>query len=85
MTVNLLFLASLADTLGQREASIENGDSPMTVAGAIDHLAVLHGADWAEVLGSENVLTAVNQDLVSRSHVLNDGDELAFLPPVTGG
>lgn len=31
------------------------------------------------------VAFAVNQTYVDRSHVLNDGDELAVIPPVSGG
>jgi molybdopterin synthase catalytic subunit len=30
-------------------------------------------------------LAAVNQDFAQPDHLLNDGDELAFLPPVSGG
>ena len=37
------------------------------------------------VVGAENVKVAVNQALISGPIVLTDGDEIAFLPPVTGG
>jgi sulfur-carrier protein len=33
----------------------------------------------------EHVLVAVNQVYQSRETVLQDGDELAFFPPVSGG
>jgi molybdopterin synthase catalytic subunit len=36
-----------------------------------------------EVAGS--LLAAVNQEVADRSHILRDGDEVAFLPPVSGG
>jgi molybdopterin converting factor subunit 1 len=36
-------------------------------------------------LEAENVLLAHNQDLVAPPFPLSDGDEVAFLPPVTGG
>jgi molybdopterin synthase sulfur carrier subunit len=36
-------------------------------------------------LRANNVRVAVNQDIVSANTPLNDGDEVAFLPPVTGG
>lgn len=40
---------------------------------------------WALALESGKLLAAVNQTLVSFDHRLNDGDEVAFFPPVTGG
>lgn len=32
-----------------------------------------------------SLLTAVNQDIVEPSRILRDGDEVAFMPPVSGG
>lgn len=40
---------------------------------------------WALALDKENLLVAVNQTLTSLSHPLQDEDEVAFFPPVTGG
>lgn len=34
---------------------------------------------------AESLVTAVNQEVVERSWPLRDGDEVAFLPPVSGG
>lgn len=39
---------------------------------------------WREALEG-NVLCAVNQTLCDGSALLNDNDEVAFFPPVTGG
>ncbi|WP_164084684.1 MoaD/ThiS family protein [Alteromonas flava] len=39
----------------------------------------------AEMVKSQNTLCAVNHQLVGLEHALNNGDEVAFLPPVTGG
>ena len=36
-------------------------------------------------LGDQIVLVAVNQTLVPLDTPINDGDEVAFFPPVTGG
>ncbi len=38
-----------------------------------------------EQIDDGQVLVAVNQHIVSRGAALDDGDEVAFLPPVTGG
>ena len=34
---------------------------------------------------SRSISSAVNADYVRMDHVLRDGDEVAFLPPVSGG
>jgi molybdopterin synthase catalytic subunit len=33
----------------------------------------------------ERVVVAVNQEYVKHEHPLRDGDEVAFIPPVSGG
>jgi molybdopterin synthase sulfur carrier subunit len=36
-------------------------------------------------LSEPQVLVAVNKMIVKWDHIICDGDEIAFLPPVTGG
>ena len=43
------------------------------------------GERWREVLGQENMVRAVNQQVAQGNPILADGDEIAFFPPVTGG
>ncbi|GAA0487502.1 MULTISPECIES: molybdopterin synthase sulfur carrier subunit [Tatumella] len=45
----------------------------------------LKDSRWAMALEQGKLLVAVNQTLVPFSHPLQDGDEVAFFPPVTGG
>ncbi len=40
---------------------------------------------WALAMESGKLLAAVNQSIVPMETELNDGDEIAFFPPVTGG
>ena len=41
---------------------------------------------WAaELSQTKRIRTAVNQDMASDDMPVNDGDEIAFFPPVTGG
>jgi molybdopterin converting factor small subunit len=37
------------------------------------------------IYGADNVSIAVNKAYVREPTVLNDGDEVAFLPPISGG
>ncbi len=43
------------------------------------------GKKWALALDSGKLLVAVNQTLVPLDTTLQDNDEVAFFPPVTGG
>ena len=56
-----------------------------SVAELVRALVSREGPVFAEVLGQENMLVAVNQVMVKLNHAVADGDEVAFFPPVTGG
>ncbi|MFC3023351.1 molybdopterin synthase sulfur carrier subunit [Vibrio zhugei] len=43
------------------------------------------GDKWALALESGKLLAALNQTIVPLDTALDDGDEVAFFPPVTGG
>ena len=77
MTITVRFFASLRERLGYTEAEVH-----MSPALTVDDV-------WKQSTGDiprpENVLTAVNQEYVSFNHSVQDGDEVAFFPPVTGG
>jgi molybdopterin synthase sulfur carrier subunit len=50
-----------------------------------EQLSVEKGGLWREVLGQQNIIRAVNQVVISDNCALQEGDEVAFFPPVTGG
>ncbi|EOD4151032.1 molybdopterin synthase sulfur carrier subunit [Vibrio cholerae] len=55
-----------------------------TVEALRQHLAQQLGK-WDMALEPGKLLVAVNQSIVPFDTELNDGDEVAFFPPVTGG
>ena len=77
MTVCVKFFASLREQLG-RDGEEVDASTCATVADV-----------WEQVSGSrvipDNLLAAVNLEYVPVTHVVRDGDEVAFFPPVTGG
>ena len=80
MAINLVFLGRLEDVAGESTLAVP-------LAQSID--AVLEGLspDLAEALRGPRVKLAVNGILLQDTDapVLKDGDEVAFLPPVSGG
>lgn len=71
-----------------RELSGEDNISLKIEAGATIETVVKHltarGSHW-ELALSGSILSARNHQLCDTQTVLNDGDEVAFFPPVTGG
>ncbi|MEN9682617.1 MAG: hypothetical protein RLZZ427_368 [Pseudomonadota bacterium] len=74
----LVFLGKLADLAGQGDCVVADGPLDAVLAGLDPALAL--------ALLDERVRIALNGELVGeRSIVLGANDELAFLPPVSGG
>ena len=85
MKLELRFFASLREALGVPQESITIPMEVKTIADLRSYLAK-RGDVWAEVLGSNKVIRcALNQHMVDASTPLEDGAEVAFFPPVTGG
>lgn len=51
----------------------------------VRRLLMARGEVWSNVLGENNLMCALNQVLCHPDQVIEDYDEIAFFPPVTGG
>jgi molybdopterin converting factor small subunit len=78
--LHLVFLGRLRDLAGGPERQVASA-AVGTVAALIASLE----PQLADELASERVRVALNGTLASRACAIADGDEIAFLPPVSGG
>lgn len=77
MAIKIRYFASLKDRLGRSEDQLLD-------TGALSVREVWQSVNIDNPL-PDNILSAVNMDYVNLEHLVQDGDEVAFFPPVTGG
>ena len=76
MSIQVKFFASLRETLGMDVTQVEA------------RACITIREIWDQVTSQKypvNTLCAINMDYAKPDDVVNDGDEVAFFPPVTGG
>jgi len=81
MTIRVLFFGVLAHEVGQGEATLDLSDNA-TVGDALSALADVYPPISRF---QSRLATAVNLEYVGSDHFLSDNDELAVIPPVSGG
>lgn len=81
--INVLFFAQLKEQLKTDQLQVDI-KTPCTVADLQNKITSDNPA-WQGFLDNRTLLAAVNQDMVQADHNVNEGDEVAFFPPVTGG
>ena len=85
MILHIVYLARLREVLTQANEQLNLPDSSITVS-ALIALLVKRGIIWQQELASGRAFrVAVNHEVVPLTTHLQDGDEVAFFPPVTGG
>ena len=83
--MKILYFAWLKEKIGVSQEEVALADGVTDVAGLIQWLTT-RGGGYGEAFANPDVVrVAVNQEHVAIDHVLADGDEVAFFPPVTGG
>jgi molybdopterin synthase sulfur carrier subunit len=81
--IRVRYFASLRERLGTADETL--AEWPGTV-GELRHSLAARGGAWDEVFADgQPVLVAVNQEMAGPDQAIQDGDEIGFFPPVTGG
>ena len=78
----VLMLGRLRDVAGWRERTL---DRPPATLSALRALLANEDPALGEALAGKGVQAAVNKALVRADAALAPGDEIAFLPPMSGG
>jgi molybdopterin synthase sulfur carrier subunit len=77
MTIQVKYFAALRERMGRSDDQLD-AEGVLTVADV-----------WARVAADAplpaNVLVAINMEHAAMDRAVQDGDEVAFFPPVTGG
>jgi molybdopterin converting factor subunit 1 len=81
MRVTVLYFGVLKDVMGRRSAVMDVAEG----SSVAELLAIHRGLATAPESLWESLAVAVNQEYARGADVLKDGDEVAFLPPVSGG
>jgi molybdopterin synthase catalytic subunit len=82
MLVNVRLFAMLRERAGTGTVTVEVEDGA-TVRKAVEAVSKQHGL--AELIDRMPIVMAVNREYVPGDHSLHEGDELALIPPVSGG
>jgi molybdopterin synthase sulfur carrier subunit len=84
--INVRYFASVREQLGAGEQIVLSGVRPPATVGELRAWLIARSPAHALVLDpTRGLRTAFNQTLCGPDHLLEDGAEVAFFPPVTGG
>jgi len=80
MKIKIRYFGQFRDITGKQEETLELEDN-ITVEALREEVKRL----YARLAAKEEILVAVNGSFEPLEHVIVEGDEVAFFPPVSGG
>lgn len=83
--LEILYFAWVKDRMGKSQESLPLPQGVTTVATLAAWLRTRDAQGTQAFIDPASVRAAVNQDFAPPETSIQDGDEVAFFPPVTGG
>lgn len=81
--ITLKYFASLRAIAEKEEDSLDI-DNPITIDQLSDIISKT-APKMGAIIREKKVMISVNQEMASADTIIHDGDEVAFLPPFSGG
>ena len=81
--ITLKYFASLRDIAEKEEDSLDI-ENPITIDQLSDIISKT-APKMGDIIREKKVMISVNQEMASADTIIHDGDEVAFLPPFSGG
>lgn len=76
--INILLFAHLQEVVGKSKLTVELSD-----------VSVAQLKEWMEQqypkLSLQQMMTAINEEFATDTTIVNSGDTIAFIPPISGG
>lgn len=84
-TVTLLYFAGVSEALGRSADTVELPAEVNNIGALRNHVGA-RGRPWSMLATEQGWRFAINRDVADGADApVNDGDEIAVFPPVTGG
>ena len=81
--ITIKYFASLRDIAEKEEDSLDI-ENPITIDQLSD-IITKTAPKMGAIIREKKVMISVNQEMASADTIIHDGDEVAFLPPFSGG
>ena len=81
--INIKYFASLKSIAEKEEDNLDI-ESPISIDQLSDIISKT-APKMGAVIRDKKVMISVNQEMASADTIIHDGDEVAFLPPFSGG